>query len=275
MKKMLALVTFLTLAATAQAQTTRGGGLNRLDWPRTFAGQPDFEFGRAEVIADAKGKNAKPVPTLADLLEDVPLDPLGLEGLKGAGTVSGTAEVSGTVVVGAAQDVSGGIFQLPSLGGGDDMDLTGFRRGLQQRLSEYLQNWQPDLRTFELSYLLRNLKLQGVMTSPVRQAIINGTTYRVGEQLKASVTVEPSGAELLNVMEEQIPPAHTLTPAQAAQYREAFDTEAALVARNRQEAPANFQRTFTLPVTVRAIESRKVTLELNGMTYDLSIPFAY
>jgi hypothetical protein len=145
---------------------------------------------------------------------------------------------------------------------------------MQQRLREYLQNWNPDLRSYELSYLLRGLQLGGVMTSPERRAIINGVSYAVGDQLKASITVTPSDDELLNVLQEQMPDAKGLTPLQIKAYQQAYADEVAEIAKQRKEKPSLYQRIFTLPVTVRAIQSRKVTLEFNGVTYDLAIPFA-
>jgi hypothetical protein len=154
------------------------------------------------------------------------------------------------------------------------VDLTEFKAAMTQRVTEYLQNWKPDLRAYELSYLLRGLSLGGVMTSPERRAIINGTSYGVGDQLKVTVVITPPDAEIINVLDEQMPATGTMTPVQAKMYQDAYNEEIASLVKQRQEKPALFQRTFTLPVTLRAIQSRKVTLELNGATYDLAIPFA-
>lgn len=260
-----------------QAATPAAGGSNRLNWPRTFAGQPDFEFSRGEAIEDsAKQNKGKPfsVPTLSDLLEDVPLDPLRLTQVK---SVSGST-VSGTADTGAAQyGPTGDIItssSLPVLNVPESLDLREFRSGMAQRLAEYMQTWHPDLRTFELSYLLRGLVLNGVMTSPERRAIINGTTYGVGDQIKATVTIAPSDPELIAVLEDQLPVEGTVTAEQAKMYLDVYEETVASLAAQRKNNPGQYQRTFTLPVTVRAIQSRKVTLEFNGVTYDLAIPFA-
>jgi hypothetical protein len=268
----------LLLASAAVAQTipapTTG---SRFNWPRTFAGQPDFEFSRADVVDDyyKQGKNQKPLPTLQDLLEGATIDPLGLA-VPVSKTVSGTA-VSGTtaaIVINEGSGAEPSQTELPALNVPAGLDLSEFKGAMQQRLREYLQNWNPDLRSYELSYLLRGLQLGGVMTSPERRAIINGVSYAVGDQLKASITVTPSDDELLNVLQEQMPDAKGLTPLQIKAYQQAYADEVAEIAKQRKEKPSLYQRIFTLPVTVRAIQSRKVTLEFNGVTYDLAIPFA-
>ncbi|HEX2859494.1 MAG TPA: hypothetical protein VHP58_04795 [Alphaproteobacteria bacterium] len=282
--KAIMFVAALLLAAGADAQVlnqapTPAASGSRLNWPRTFAGQPDFEFSRSEVIEDsAKQNKGKPlaVPVLSDLLEDVPLDPLRLTqvavGPSGT-TVSGTADDGGNVQYGPSGEPLTSS-TLPALNVPESLDLREFRSGMAQRLAEYMQNWHPDLRTFELSYLLRGLALNGVMTSPERRAIINGTTYAVGDQIKATVTIAPSDPELIAVLEDQLPAEGTVTKEQAQAYFDVYEQTVATLAAQRKTNPGQYQRTFTLPVTVRAIQSRKVTLEFNGVTYDLAIPFA-
>lgn len=68
--KALLLATFITTPALAQ---------DTLQWPKTFVGQPDFEFLRQDVITEykrKKGENAyKYIATLTDLFTTKDLDP--------------------------------------------------------------------------------------------------------------------------------------------------------------------------------------------------------
>jgi hypothetical protein len=268
-------------AAQIQAPAAGPASATRLNWPRTFAGQPDFEFSRADVVAERTRKAHEDntgvplLPTLNDLLEDIPLDPLGLEvATAGTTTVSGTAHENLASLAGKPE-VGISASTLPDFAAPADIDLTEFRNSMAQALASYLRGWHPDLRQYDLGFLLRGLTLQSLMTSPRQMATINGRRYHVGDQLKATVTLTPSDQDLIAVLEAQLPPPGTVSPAQAKRYKEAYENMVGTLAAQRQKQPQLYQRSFVLPVTVRAIASRKVTLDFNGVTYDLAIPYAY
>lgn len=274
MYRLAALILLLMLAhgTVAQAQQhTQQRPQKRLDWPRSFGGQPDFEFERDETVAErakeAVNQGLPPTnpPALESLLEDSTLDPLALEEGPSLTTVTeaSATTVSSTDALGAST--------LPSFTTPELTDMSEFNTALSQALENYLRDWQPDLSRYSLDYLLRNLRLDTVVTSPLRYAVINSQRYQVGDRFQLPLSVAPSDVELIDLLQSQLPVSGTLPPETMAHYQEAVDTAVQRLAEDREKRPLRYQVLVTAPATVLDIQSRKVILSLNGQRYELPI----
>lgn len=274
MRPVLALILLLLLApglAAHAQERSQSRPQKRVDWPRTFGGQPDFEFEREETLNERakesvnQGVPPPDAPTLESLLEDASLDPLALDGAPSLTTVT---DVTATSVT-ATESLGGST--LPSFTTPELSDLTEFKTSLTQALQNHMQNWQPDLTRYSLDYLLRDLQLQTVVTSPLRYAVINGQRYQVGDRFQLPLSVAPSDVELIDILQSQMPAPGTLPPETMARYRDAVDAAIRKLADDRQKRPQQYQQTVTAPATVLDIQSRKVILSLNGQRYELPI----
>lgn len=277
MKTLLHLTAFsLLLAGAAQAQTTKAPQI-RLDWPRTFTGQPDFEFERSEVFKERTLENnrqgkAKPVlPTLSDLIEGDSPEPIELGTLSGTTSDTGVLEGDG---LGGAEGSALSASSLPSLTVAGAVNLAEFKNNLQQAIRYTVQGFKPDLRIYSLDFVLRGLKLDGVVSSPVKYCIISGQRYEVGDRFQVKAAIGPTDKEILDVMEDRMPDKASLPKEMYQAYQEAYEDIVLRLAADKEKNPAKYQRTFTLPVIVRDIQERKVIIEFQGQRHELKVEMA-
>ena len=264
-------------AAHAQAQNTRQDSSRgqRINWPRTFGGQPDFEFARADIIKEAtedatkQGLPAPLFPTMEDLLTDTTLSPLMLE------EVSATLAVSESGVVGTYTSETSVLADiLPQLETDEKINLTEFRTLLIGALAQQVRSFRLE-DGMDASYLLRQLKLQTVMRSPVSYAVINETRYSVGDTLTLPLMAGPSDMAQVNLLNSLVPPAESMTPEAAEQYQAVVEDVIKELAAKKTANPAEYQKVFDLPVTLAEIRQRTVVLQFQGQTHELTIPFLY
>lgn len=280
MKTRLTLLTLSTLlmAGMVDAQDAKRTGVAHA-WPRTFSGQPDFEFDKKEVmeerakLSEPQGLPAPKPPTLADLLEDEKVELLKPVV---AVDVSDTSGVSGsTALIAKLNDFTLALGNLPSLTEARALDVTEFRKSLRHAVRRAVAAYQFQTGKYSLVHMLQAVTLQAVVTSPVRYAVINNKQYQEGESFPMAVWAGPSDAQLMDVMAAQLPLEGSMTEAQAAQYQEAYEDAVKDLAVLRQTNPRELQKQVIVPATVLAIQHRKVVLEFNGQRHDLDIKFAY
>ncbi|PIZ31723.1 MAG: hypothetical protein COY40_01275 [Alphaproteobacteria bacterium CG_4_10_14_0_8_um_filter_53_9] len=249
----------------------------RLDWPRTFTGQPDFEFTRSDIIKDAtesatrQGQPVPTPPTLEDLLDDVELTPLDAPVIA---SPAGTEEVQDATADAATTKAARGNI-LPLLQAEREVDMSEFKTMLHAALKQQVDAYHIDPVRTDTSYLLRNLILQTVVTSPIQYAMINGKRYSVGETLQVPLSLGPSDVEQLALLETLMPPPESMTPSLYAQYEEAKEQVVATLASRKQSQPTVYQKTFTLPVTLVGVAPRKVQVQFQGQRYELALPYRY
>lgn len=276
MRKLVALyAVLLVLAVPALAQAVL-----KLEWPRTFTGQPDFAFTREEALAEARTRAARigdPAPQLPTLLtlsaDDSVPDPLRLQ--TNAPTTNGTLRltedeeaVSMTVLLGAANALP--VYASPTV-----PDLTEFRATLVGVISTSLANWQPDPARYDLSNVVNTLILQAIVTSPNRYAVINGQRYREGNSFLMRVPLAVPDSEVIRAVGAEIPSVGTFDEASQAAYAKAYEETLAAYAAARNANPQLGQQALNLPVVVKEIQTRKVVVEVAGRPYDLIMRYRY
>lgn len=275
-------VATLLIGVNAGALAQARGGASKVEWPKTFGGQPDFEFTKAEVLeartknALAEGDREPKVPTVADLLGDEKVTLIS----RVVAVVSGTDAVSDTesakdAVLAKLAGFNLAMSSLPSVTEAVDVNLDEFKGELRRIVRKKVADFDLKPGRYSLDYVLNAMALQAVVTSPMRYAVINGEQYREGESFRVSVKIGPSDGELLDALAAALPAEGTVPEAQALRYQEAYEDMVKELAANRQANPIRLQRTFSLPVTILAIQSRKVTVEFNGQRHDLLIKYAY
>lgn len=287
--RLLLAAAMLVLAVSAHAQT-KSVGAEKLEWPRTFSGQPDFSFTREEAITEARTRSAREnepmplIPTLQQLVgDDTQLDPLGLTkpvetsitlvSASDAGLTSGT-----TVPVRAMtllEKLMANAVALPEVSGTLSTNVAEFRANLITTISTTIGNWKPAAGRYDFGAIINGLTLQAVVTSPVKYAVINQQRYVEGDTFQLQVPVAVPDLEITSALQAQLPVSGTLPPEQMAQYQDAYKKvlDDFNYARSRDLTVG--RQTVTVPVTIRAIEQRKVILDVNGQSYELPVRFAY
>lgn len=280
-------VALLAMAAAAHAQTASSRA-EKLEWPRTFSGQPDFAFTREEAITEARIRSAREnepmplIPTLRQMLSDhSALDPLGLTKPVPVSTtvVSATAGVvSGTVAPRALtllEKIMANAVALPEVSGTLSTDVAEFRSSLITTISSTIDNWHPSADRYNFDAVIDTLTLQAVVTSPVRYAVINRQRYRQGDTFQLKVPVQVPQLEIEHALQAQMPVSGTLVPQLYGEYQAVYNDVLTAFSSARSHDLSVGRQIITVPVTVRSIERRKVLLDVNGQAYELPIRFAY
>jgi hypothetical protein len=268
-------------AASAVAQGVPQAGHtagSRLPWPSTGGGQPDFEFERAEVYAEAtkqaqtQGTEAPVPPKLEDLLEDFTLDPLGLLASQMVSTTQVSSSIVSETTVLPLSDPT--FANLPGIQE-SDTNLTEFTATLQRTAQQFVANWQPRLADYSLDHLLRSIQLQAVVTSPQTYAVINNQQYQVGDSFVVPFTLAVPDIELLAALEATMPAADSLPAETYAKYVQVYEGTVAQLAQQKSTNASAFVHTQQIPVTILDIQNRKVMVNLNGTRQELSFDQTY
>lgn len=263
----------------------------RLDWPRTFSGQPDFAFTREEAITEARAaalraNMAMPSPaTLMDVFsDDSILDPLQLTVVSATGVlVSGTdAEegVSGTVPTATLmQRLMASALGLPVVSDTLPADVSEFKFGLMSTLSSTLQRWQPTLTpgTDGKTYagVLDMLTVQAIVTSPVKYAVINQQRYAEGESFLLQMPMQVPDKDIMAALNNRMPPSGTVPLATMAEFQQAYDSVLAGFFAARKQSDSLGRKILTVPVLVKEIQPRKILLSVKGEEHELEVKFVY
>ncbi len=286
----LLLLAAVLLAGGAHAQATGGSRAERLEWPRTFSGTPDFIFARDEAISQARAdaaRNGVPlplVPSLGVLIEDdSQLDPLRIlvpvkTAVSQTELVSGTGQVTDVLTSGRQSlmdKLMAQAIDLPVVAASAEPDLTQFRNQLGATLTRAVEKWEPDAARYSFGSALSTLVLQAIVTSPVSYAVINQQRYEVGDTFRISIPMRVPEAVLAQALNAQMPAPGTLSPALEANYSKAYDEALQQFATERAQKPEIGYKTLVLPVQVTSISRREVMLDLNGAPYVLTIRYAY
>lgn len=278
----LLLVVLMPVAAWAQTASKAQG----LEWPRLLSGQPDFAFTRGEAFQEAlskanrDGTEAPKAYGLADLMDDkTELDPLGLERPIVSSTLAGVADAaaaSGTAPIQAVIDpLMANVMALPSLNTSYTLDLSEFKASLVHALSSTVAGWRPQTGGFSFGDVANGLVLQAIVTSPEKYAVINDQRYAEGDTFQLRLPVAVPDTEINSALQTRLPVSGTLSADVAAQYQKAYEEVLGAFYAARSANPSLGQQAVMVPVNIKAIEPRKVVLDIRGEEHVLQVRFAY
>lgn len=281
----LALLAALLAPLSGWAQSG-GSKAQRLEWPRLLSGQPDFAFTRDEAFQDAvakanrEGGEMPKVYSLTNLIDDQTVfDPLGLNHQTVSATVAGLGEesqVSSTLQPLAVIDpLMANVMVLPSFNTSYTVDLGEFRASLVLTLNQTITNWRPPSNRFDFNDIGNGLTLQAVVTSPERYAVINGQRYAQGDTFQLQVPVTVPDMEIDAALQKRLPVSGTVSVEVSSQYQKAYEDVLGEFYKARSGKPSLGQQVVMVPVKVKAIQPRKVVLDIQGEEHVLQVRFAY
>ncbi len=264
----------LLLASSILAAPVHAQSAKALVWPKTFSGQPDFVFIKADVVKEAltKAKEEGAEPPTSATLDDVlnaqtTVTPLQLEAPNPKIKTDDSSEVSSvSISTPAQQDAT-----LPDVLADALLDVSEFKAVLETAAHSAVRKARVNLKKYDFRADLARLTLQAVVRSPNKYAIINQHRYTEGDRLHITVPVQINADDIKMALNAHMPPQSALPPERYAQYVKTRDE--VMTEFNTEQNAGNIKRSQRVAVKIKRIESRKVILNIDGKDYDLEIKY--
>ena len=276
------LLLLVLMAASAHAQTKRA------EWPRTFSGQPDFDFERHEILADRQkalqeGKelvNDVPPGHMEDLLLETDIDPFkpGEEvNTEGAETALLTleGEEKNIEALDELADFKVKSSELPTLKEKKVIiDLDEFRHHLEKIVDATVADAEPVSETFSIESNLQHVTVQSIVSQPNKYTIINNRRYREGDQFTIKMPIIIPHEVIAEEIAQNMPTPEDL-PEETFKLYDAIRKEMlADLQKERTSRPERFITTYPIHVIIKEIIHRKVLVSVQGEEHELAIKFA-
>lgn len=290
----------LMLCVTANAQE------RIIPWPSTFAGQPDFDFSRQELIDELRKEQRDNTP--AD--EEVPplelpaswqllyssniIDPFANQRINRQLRDGETAAQSAANNEANAPAQPIDINQMSELFGRDlsaelpsspnllsaalprfnetEVNLSEFRDFIDNLISREMSRQQANLQDTDFQPYINNLTIQSIVTSPYKYVLINNRRYTVGDRFLLPVESTIDAGSIEDRVNNFIPPAETVSEDVYAQYISIRDAALQTLA-ERLNTPSINTESYKVSVTIREIERQKVIVSVLGKEYELKMRF--
>jgi hypothetical protein len=275
---LLVLGAVLPLAAFAQSRP--------MEWPRTFSGQPDFDFERQEVLTERKrkaeeGENVAATPgTWEQVIKAPPPDPFSprYPKQKKGKTVPGfAAENTGndedTPLLPQLQAFENQ--QLPQLDASRTVDLSEFKSFLERVIDEQVKNAAPRLEEVNVRAELDKIIVQTIATSPDRYVMINGRRYVVGDTLSLPIATVPPAEGIIAAVDSHLPAEETVGVETFSRYKTIRDEVVKEFTINRNANIKAYQTVHPLKILIKRIESRRLVVEILGQEHEISLRYAF
>ncbi|MFZ2620121.1 MAG: hypothetical protein WAX89_04540 [Alphaproteobacteria bacterium] len=260
---------------TTQASTARSSAASsRMEWPKTFTGQPDFDFVRDDVLKERQRKkeNGEDVggelPTWRDLLQVKRIDTFMPKLI-----ISSTEPLLGYDATAEDQpeEEPTPANELPKVEAVADLDLEEFKAQLQDALDTAIKKAKPHYEEVNVAAEVQRIQVSTISTSPLKYAMLNNKKYKEGEHLLLQVRTMPSLEEVTFAINQTMPDAASMNAESYAAYAKLRDNVLTDFTNKRQTSPDMFVTKHPLKVLVKRIASRSITYEVLGKEYDVNL----
>ena len=264
----------------AQSRTNRNG---QLAWPRTFSGQPDFDFERQEVINERKalednGEEVLATPGSFDTLLRVPVvDPFNFNatGEKKKDDAEESSRITFTELNQTVENtlVENSEFSTQSAES-EELDLDKFETFLADIMNQALKSSEPDPEQINVQALLSRIRIQTIATSPLKYAVINNQRYQEGQALVVAVPTMPSLTPVVAAMNENIPAENRVGKDAYKQYTDVRDSLIKGLKEKRGKEPRHHMIKLPVKIHVQRIERRQITVNILGEEHVIELKYA-
>jgi hypothetical protein len=275
--------------------------VNAATWPKTFSGQPDFDFTREEVIKELKGKQKelgfKPyIANLEDIMITESIDPftpkpryrqiplvgegvtrnpflpaqlLENENLNSTGEEAITTPEKSLLNLPdfelIATDISAHIGEANSATTAPFLDLTEFETYLDKLAAELSKPaTELDLATVDLAPEVQELNIQSIVTSPLKYAIVNGRRYKVGESIPLTLKIPVVSTPVDHALIAELPNESQLDAETYAAYKAVYEKIIAKHSTKKEELIEKNVQAY-----IKNIERRTIILVIFGKEYEI------
>ncbi len=254
----------------------------KLKWPRTFSGQPDFDFDRDEVVNERKEKKEENEEILAepstwdDVMIDKKIDPflIGKQDKENKNNVTITKMAGGDTLASFA-DISFSGSELPTLGVSATIDLSNFKNFLENIIDDALTNAQPNYTQVNVQSILDDIRVQSIVKSPNKYVMINGQKFVEKDILLIQIPLMPIPEEIVAEVDANMPDPVQIGKSAFKQYKDMRDSVVKEFNENRQNKPRQYRRNHPLMIKIESIKSRKVVIGLMNEHYDIELKYAF
>lgn len=262
-----------------------------LSWPKTFSGQPDFDFKRGEILKEfdekggIDGVDIKELATMKRLLQTTIIDPFKPHNLEG--TLKDTPEDNNKINKAALAALFGEIpdnitksdaqnydTQLPGFEQKSNVDLTEFSTFLENVINQKVKLNKTTLKERDFTDDLNRLIIQSIATSPVKYIIINNDKFNVGDRFLLPIQSKIYDSEIEALLAPYLPQPESFSE---EVYQKYVDIKNEAIARYKSENSGSKANVVThnISVTIRDILHRKVKVSVYGNEYELKMKYAF
>jgi hypothetical protein len=262
--------------------------LEPLDWPKTFTGQPDFDFRREEILDEIRANGAIEgvetigLGTMRRLLQTTLIDPFKVT--KTATALNATSEeednqINQKALIALFGETRGGAnvgddAQLPGFNKQYHLDLSEFADFLENVINQRLKLNKTTLKDRDFSEDLNRIVIQSISTSPVKYAIINNNKLSVGDRFLFSIKSRIYDSEIEALLAPYLPQPESFSKDVYQKYVDIKDAAIEKYKSENSTGKANVV-THNVSITIRDILHRKIKVSVYGHEYELKMKHAF
>ena len=249
----------------------------RITWPRTFSGQPDFDFVYDDVVEERvqkydEGEDVIATTTNWETLlttEGIdPFEPPYPKKKEGDGTdiEFEPAETS----YATSFDTNGvNLLNLSALGASNTIDVSEFKSFLGNVISKAVRKAPPHFEELNMQAEISRIVVQTIATSPVKYAMINGRRYTEGSVLNLPVYLIARTEDIVKEVDLQMPNPAQLGAQTQKTYKAIRDEVIKDFVQDRNKRPNAYKAKHMLQVEIVEIKRRQVIIKVLEKTYDI------
>lgn len=247
------------------------------EWPRTFTGQPDFDFNKQEVVAERQkraneGEQISAAPaTWLNLLRDSSITPYTIK------TAQDEKDQTDPENVGSLQaELNAALDSSPTSSVVDpDQPITTkedseksqsrkmaeFKDFLTNALEQNLPNVPASQREINVNKILKELNIQTIATSPAKYVLINNRRYHEGEVVRIPVRVPPDVKAVESLLASYLPDPAIVGNESFKAYNEIKQSVFKAFVRKRA-SNAKYMKDVPLEIHIKTITPQKFTANI-------------
>jgi hypothetical protein len=262
--------------------------LKPLKWPKTFSGQPDFDFRREEILKEfqekggIEGVKSTKLATMKRLLQTTIVDPFKPNTISKSATESSKnsnkinkaalAALFGDVPANLSGDNNG--TQLPGFNKTSNLDLTEFAIFLDNVINQKVKLNKTTLKGRDFSTDLQRVVIQSIATSPVKYTIINNNKFSVGDRFLLPIKSKIYDSEIEALLAPYLPQPESFSKDVYQKYVDVKNDAIEKYKSENSDGKASVV-THNVSITIRDILHRKVKVSVYGHEYELKIRYAF
>lgn len=259
-----------------------------LPWPKTFSGQPDFDFNRDDLIKELKEKgdiisNKKATQaTMKRLLQTTIINPFSHQVTETAITSKqnkinkdALAELFGDIPENIKTgNQSKNNATLPGYNKNKSIDLTEFADFLNNIIKQRVKLNKERMKGRDFSNDLNKITIQSIVTSPIKYTIINNNRFRIGDRFLIPIQSKIFYSEIDALLAPYIPQPESFSE---DVYKKYVDIKNKTIEKYKSENTKGTANVIVhnISVTIRDILHRKVIVSVYGHEYELKIKHAF
>lgn len=245
-----------------------------LEWPKTFNGQPDFDFIREEIIKEMEEElslagELENIASIDKTLKSRIIDPFAkMDKILLTDDITLPSSASGEGLSLIAPDLSG--FGSEA---GNIIDLSEFKIFIDNVLEQKQKVSREDLKLRNFTADMNRVAIQTIVTSPYKYVVINNQRFSEGDRFILPVEASLSSEDVAEKINKYLPPERSVDKQTYQEYTKLRDKAVNDYKIKKEKASKKSRVVQNLSVTIREIMHRRIKVSVFGKTYDIKLKF--